>query len=308
MGKAKGGVNTLHLLNSLYKVVLLLKELKRNSGEITSIIASIYKIAVLLEELKRDPEELTSIVASVHKIAVLSKEYEKEADTITSSLIFYTEGIIRIFRSKYFPSNNKVIIKNLEDAFSEGQLKSKLWLIQTLKDNNLSSLGCVFSCAGWYGSLAFLLMTDKYFSIRQCFLFEKDPLSVKVSEDLNRCFVKEDWKFKAAVQNILELDYSNACFKTLRANGTAQEMYAVPNTIINTACEHIEDFDLWWSKIPPKKLMILQNNDYFDLPDHINCVSSLEEFKKQADMDFLYEGVLDLGAYRRFLLIGYKKS
>lgn len=301
-------MNTLRLLDSLYKVTLVLKELKRDSEEITFIVRLVYKVVLLLKENKATPEEVSSTIASIHKIALLLKENKIKPNEITPRLTLYTDGLMRIFRSKYFPSNDKIIIKNLIDAFSEGQLKSKFWLIQKLKDHDLSDLGCVFSCAGWYGSLAFLLLADEYFSIRQCLLFEKDPLSVKVSEDLNRLFVKEDWKFKASLKNILELDYSNTHFKTLKANGTVQELYAVPDTIINTACEHIENFNSWWSKIPPKKLMILQNNDYFGLPDHINCVSSIEDFKKQANMDFLYEGVLDLGAYRRFLLIGYKKS
>ena len=257
--------------------------------------------------LKRDTEEIISIIASIHKMALLLKEHQRESEEITSYLMNYTEGVMRIFRSDYFSSNDKVIIKNLSDAFSEGQLKSKLWLIQTLKDHNLSDLGCVFLCAGWYGVLSFLLMTDKYFSIQQCFLFEKDPLSIKVSEDLNRHFVQKDWRFKATLKNILDLDYSRAQFQTLKANEAAQKMQAVPDTIINTACEHIENFDSWWAQIPQKKLLILQNNDYFGLPDHINCVSSLKEFKKQVDMNLLYEGALDLGTYRRFLLIGYKK-
>ena len=262
----------------------------------------------MLKELKKDSAEIISIIASIYRMALLLKEHKKTSDEITSCLILYIEGIMRVFRSEYFLSNDKTIVKNLEDAFSKGQLKSKFWLIQKLKDHNLSSLGCVFSCAGWYGALPFLLMTDSYFSTKQCFLFEKDPLSVKISEDLNRHFVKENWKFKASLQNILDLDYSNACFNTLKADGTTQEIQAIPDTIINTACEHIEDFGLWWSQIPLRTQVILQNNDYFDLPDHINCVSSLKEFKKQADMDFLYEGVLDLGAYRRFMLIGHKKS
>ena len=272
------------------------------------LLSSLYKAALLLKKLKRDPEEITSIIAFIYRMALLLKEHKKNSDEITSCLILYIEGIMRIFQSEYFSSNEKIIVKSLKDAFSEGQLKSKFWLIQKLKEHNLSSLGYVFSCAGWYGTLPFLLMTDAYFSIQRCFLFEKDPMSVKVSEDLNRRFVKEDWKFKASRRDILDLDYSNSYFNTLKINGRTQEIYTVPDTIINTACEHIENFELWWSKIPPEKLIILQNNDYFNLPDHINCISSLEDFKKQANMSFLYEGVLDLGSYRRFMLIGHKKS
>ena len=258
--------------------------------------------------MKKEPGELLSIIESVYKMALLLREHNKESDKTTDILVLYMEGIIRSLRSGYFFSHGKEIVKNLSDAFSEGQMKSKLWLIQTLKERDLRSLGCVFFCAGWYGSLAFFLLTDRWFSLKRCLLFEKDPLSVRVSEDLNRCFVKKDWKFKAVLRDIQDLDYSIARFQTLRADGTAQEIQAVPDTIINTACEHIENFDLWWSRLPTGKLIILQNNDYFSLPEHINCVSSLKEFKKQAPMDVLYEGALDLGDYRRFLLIGRKNG
>ena len=247
-----------------------------------------------------------SLLKALYRVALLLRELKREPGEITSTLLLYIEGVMRVLQREYFRSNSEVIIKNLSDAFSDGQMKSKLWLIEALKESNLSSLGCVFFCAGWYGSLAFFLLTDRWFSLNRCLLFEKDPLSVRVSEDLNRCFVKTDWKFKAVLRDIQDLDYSVARFQTLRADGTAQEIRAVPDTIINTACEHIENFDSWWSLLPDGKLIILQNNDYFGLPEHINCVSSLEEFKKQAPMDILYEGALNLGDYRRFLLIGRK--
>ena len=246
------------------------------------------------------------LVRSIYWMAFLLKEHKRNPEESATALILYIEGLIRVLKSDYFSKNSADLVKSLSDAFSSGQLKSKLWLIQKLKDHNLTSLGCVFSCAGWYGVLPFLFLTDRRFSITRCFLFEKDPLSVKIAEDINRCFVTKNWAFKAVLQDIQDLDYSMACFQTLRANGTAVELQAVPDTIINTACEHIANFDVWWSKIPQGKLIILQNNDYFSLPDHINCVSSIEEFKKQADMDFLYEGTLNLDSYRRFLLIGRK--
>ena len=139
------------------------------------------------------------------------------------------------------------------------------------------------------------------------FNFEKDFLSVQISEDLNRKFVKDNWKFKATLKDILELNYQQAQFDTLKANGKAQTLIVSPDTIINTSCEHIHSFSKWWKKLPPKKLIILQSNNFFQHEDHVNCVSSLEQFKKQAPMDRLYEGELDLKTYKRFMLIGQKK-
>ena len=217
------------------------------------------------------------------------------------------EGLRRVIRSEYFEENHKEILKGLEDATSYGQLESKKWLLKMLKEKNQTSLGVVFVCAGWYGLLPMFFLSDKDFSIQRMFLFDKDPLSIKVSEDLNRSYVRADWKFKATQKDILSLNYKMASFETLKANSQPELLKITPDTIINTSCEHIKDFSLWWSKIPENKLVILQSNDYFDIPFHINCHSSLEEFKKAAPMKrLIYEGVLDLKAYRRFLLIGFK--
>jgi hypothetical protein len=54
-------------------------------------------------------------------------------------------------------------------------------------------------------------------------------------------------------------------------------------------------------------LVALQTNDYFEIDDHINCVNDIDEFKKMAPFDnILYEGVLNLEKYNRFMLIGYR--
>ena len=43
-----------------------------------------------------------------------------------------------------------------------------------------------------------------------------------------------------------------------------------PDTVINTSCEHIENFNEWYDKIPKGKIVILQTNNYFDF-EHVNC-------------------------------------
>jgi hypothetical protein len=80
-----------------------------------------------------------------------------------------------------------------------------------------------------------------------------------------------------------------------------------PDTIINTSCEHIENFAEWYAKIPDGKLVILQSNNFFDVQEHVNCVKDITEFSNMAPMsNTLYAGDLDLPKYKRFMLIGYK--
>ena len=53
--------------------------------------------------------------------------------------------------------------------------------------------------------------------------------------------------------------------------------------------------------------MILQSNDFFDVEEHINCVSSLTEFNEQTPMTtVLYQGELPLEKYTRYMRIGIK--
>ena len=81
----------------------------------------------------------------------------------------------------------------------------------------------------------------------------------------------------------------------------------MPDTIINTSCEHIEKFTEWFNAIPRDKLVVLQSNNYFEIDDHINCVKNITEFKQQAPLsNIIYEGELELEKYTRFMLIGYK--
>lgn len=255
-------------------------------------------------KLKNVKQRQTSfeVVESIYKISLSLKECDR-----TSDIFSYIEGLRRIFRSKYFLSNSIEIIHNIEKATSFGQIRSKMWLIEILKQKKLFSLGNIFLCAGWYGVLSFFLLQDKNFKINQLFNFEKDPLSVKVSEDLNRSFVQNNWKFKSSLKDILDLNYEKAQFNTLKVNGELQELIVFPDTIMNTSCEHIEFFPKWWDRLPQKKLIILQSNNFFQHEEHSNCVSSLSDFKKQAPMEYLYEGELKLDKYTRFMLMGYKK-
>jgi hypothetical protein len=190
----------------------------------------------------------------------------------------------------------------MQDAFSLGQLKSKLWLIENLPDN----LGTVFICAGWYGTLAALMFErarNKFDKIRS---FDIDQTCAPIADTMNRPWVMDGWQFKASTLDILEMNFPTN-YTTYRANGTSLELTEMPDTIINTSCEHIEDFDKWYSFIPTGKLVILQSNDFYEVEEHVNCVANLDEFKLLAPMSTLiYADKLELEKYSRYMLVGYK--
>ena len=191
------------------------------------------------------------------------------------------------------------------DCLSQGQIKSKKWVIDELVKLNLD-LGTVFLCAGWYATLATMLF-ESSIKIDKIRSFDIDPSCVSIAEVFNKPRVLEDWKFKSCTKNILDINYDFYTYGVVRSNGTICELSDCPNTIINTSCEHIENFNMWYNLIPKDKIVILQTNNYGEIEDHINCSSSLEEFRTQTPMTtLLYEGELVLDKYTRYMRIGIK--
>lgn len=191
------------------------------------------------------------------------------------------------------------------DCFSRGQLQSKLWLVNELQKLDLD-LGTVFLCAGWYATLATMLFENKI-KVSTIRSFDLDPSCVSRAEVFNKPWVIDDWKFKSSVADILDIDYNMHTFKVFRSDGSECELTESPDTIINTSCEHIANFDKWYGKIPSGKFVILQGNNYFDIPEHVNCATDLKEFDNNAQMQTtLYIGELQLPKYTRFMKIGIK--
>tara|TARA_B110000503_G_scaffold99799_1_gene149292 strand:+ start:26946 stop:27593 length:648 start_codon:yes stop_codon:yes gene_type:complete len=213
-----------------------------------------------------------------------------------------------IHNSEFFDNFGQVLNKypgiDIQDLFSKGQIESKRWLVNELEKINME-LGTVFICAGWYGSLAtFLFESDvKLDKIRS---FDIDKSCAGIAETFNRLKTMDGWKFKASTIDIVDMDYPTA-YTTYRANGTSLDLLEMPDTIINTSCEHIANFIEWYNKIPNGTLVVLQSNNYFEIKEHVNCVNNINEFIKIAPMStLLYNGELELEKYTRFMLIGYK--
>ena len=205
--------------------------------------------------------------------------------------------------------------ENWTDMFSLGQLESKFWIVEELEALNVN-LGTVFICGGWFGSLANMIFTSNV-QVDKIRSFDIDPSCLEIAEAMNRDYVIDNWKFKAVTEDMYNINYTGHTYNTTRCtspfayDSTLVECHDVPNTIINTSCEHIEDFDTWYNSIPDGKLVILQNNNYFKIEDHISCVKDIEEFRKQCPINnLLYGGTIELnemeGGYNRFMLIGQK--
>jgi hypothetical protein len=193
------------------------------------------------------------------------------------------------------------------DCMSRGQLRSKKWLVDQLAKLD-RDLGTVFLCCGWYATLATMLFESniKLDKIRS---FDIDKSVAPIAERFNMPWLQDNWRFKALTKDIMHVGY-NKHFWQAWSNSTnkmSEPFEDSPNTIINTSCEHLANFDAWYNIIPEGKLVVLQSNNFEDIEEHVNCSNSLEEFSSKIPMSqILYEGKLELEPYTRYMKIGLK--
>ena len=207
--------------------------------------------------------------------------------------------------SLFVPALKKLQNANIDmDCFSRGQIQSKKWLVDKLKELDLD-LGTVFICAGWYATIVpmFSEADIKFDKIRS---FDIDDSVWKIAETFNQ-HLKDDWKFKAQTKDIMDINYIVDNYTTVKGNGDIENCKDSPSTIINTSCEHIENFDEWFAKIPNGKLIILQSNNFFEVDEHVNCVNDSLHFEQMAPFsDVYFAGELPLEKYTRYMRIGRK--
>lgn len=199
----------------------------------------------------------------------------------------------------------RVPLTQVRDAISMGQIKSKLWLIDCLsKLINNNKKYKILIVGGWIGTLSRLMLD--FLQLNNCVerivSLDINPICEKFANTLNQKYVKDNWKFKAFTCDMFNVDYINT---KLTLDST--DINFDYDILINTSCEHIENFEIWFNKIPKGKMIVLQSNNY-DIPEHINKVCSLKEFKKQCNelSDVLYCSELNCDLYVRYMIIGIK--
>jgi hypothetical protein len=207
-----------------------------------------------------------------------------------------------VYRISRLIENGKTSAEKISDAFSQSQFQSKLWLVEKCLENQLE-LGTVFLCGGWYATL-FLDGRLRYIKARS---FDLDPDCEVVSEEINKHLVLSDWRFKAATENIHNINYSEHRYLVHRKDGSTCELMDSPDTIVNTSCEHIERFSEWYNLLPKGKILILQSNNGFGLEGHVNCSKNLEDFSASTPLSrTLYCGEKQMPKFTRFMRIGYR--
>ena len=171
------------------------------------------------------------------------------------------------------------------DALWSGQLKSKEWLIQNLRQH-VNKFVTIDIHGGWVGVLASML-------------FQSDVPVINIRS------VDIDPACEPIAVNMNKIEEMVGKFRAVTADMCAIRSDA--DVIINTSCEHItqEQYDLWLSGMPHNSLFVLQSNNY-NIPEHVRIANSLDEFKKQCNIDAIWAGELELPLYKRFMIIGKK--
>lgn len=169
------------------------------------------------------------------------------------------------------------------DAFWQGQLKSKEWLIENLLPL-VNSPSRIDIHGGWVGVLASMIFQSKIPARYICSV-DIDPTCEPIATMMNK-HEEIDGKFRAITGDMCTVPVSG-------------------NVIVNTSCEHItqQQYETWLARLPKDSVVVLQSNNY-DIPEHVRIAQTLEEFKKQSHLTELWSGMLKTQLYTRWMIIG----
>ena len=183
--------------------------------------------------------------------------------------------------------------KDLLDSFSPNQFKSKLKLVEHIdKLNILTKDSEIVIFGSWYGSI---LIPAFYNKVKKITCIDQDAKVISrakynLFKDFNGDFITGDvFEFRDSYKNT--------------------------DLFINTSCEHMKSMkewgpaptykNPWWNRVSPA-YFAFQSNNMYDIEGHINCVSSIEEFKYQMPdkAEILVEDRIVDDRGTRFMLIG----
>lgn len=183
------------------------------------------------------------------------------------------------------------------DAFSHGQMSSKLWLCEHLEkyvNEQIQSPISISIFGSWIALLPFLILSRGKVKVRQFDLHDQDPEAHK-----NARRILDYWKFDPEIRINF---HTNDCNKVnIRSENT--------DLVINTSCEHIDGLS-WWKQLPQKTYFCLQTTDMVH-PTHISSPESLNSWIQSLSLSsdqIFYSGEKKVSypafSFHRWMLIG----
>jgi len=275
----------------------------------------------ILKKLSMRAKNFDTEIFSKHLncyINAIKKEYNMVE--IASCLRDYSKG--KLVNSIHMYDRNSGDISVLNDALSRSQIKSKIWLVEELSkldtDDNRSKgifplkgpvMTQVMIMAGWFGQIKTIY--DKKLSFKKMRIVEMDRNACETSDYIFNLSELENYKVKSVNADINSLILHKNGYEWEVENfreGTKYNEKFLPELIINTSAEHMKEdwfFQIKFKELESNPIVAIQSNNLFDIPEHINCVHSVDHMKKKFPMrEVLYEGELQLKGYKRVMLIG----
>ena len=264
---------------------------------------------VMIESMPADlnVKDIHNVLNFYSHSANLSNNMKLDEISSALSLLYPEEDIFKII-NKYYREQNEP--SALEDAFSRGQINSKIWLATELAKVK-KDFDTVFFLAGWFGQLRYF-MDHAHITYNKLRVLDIDPVACKVSDQIFNVDKIENYQVKSAEVDLNDMSwlFRTGCDYNLKnyATDVTINEKTVPDLIINTSAEHFHE--RWYHKFVNRPqetdpLFVIQSNNLRDVDDHINAIHSLKEMKIKFPMSRIdYEGELQLTGYKRFMLIG----
>lgn len=124
--------------------------------------------------------------------------------------------------------------ENWRDATSDGQLRSKLWLVETLRDLNLR-LGDTLVVGGWLGFLPMLLRAALGDRCGRVAMIDLDCKACRAADALLRAHASRALSAFVGRADAFAIDYAQVRFDRVREDGSRQPIRFCPSTIIKTS-------------------------------------------------------------------------
>ena len=276
----------------------------------TESLASIREVFFGLEEylkFKNQPEQIEilrafgKIMDSDNVERALFEYCIKQLNENSSSKDNMFKSIVA-FNKKI--SNDQVIV----DAMSRSQMRSKIWLIKELAKIK-QGYPNVLLMAGWFGQLKFIY--DQRLTYSKMRIVELDRAACETSDYIFNSANFENYKVKSVHANVNELTLHKNGYEWSVENFKESTSYTekfLPDLIINTSAEHMTEewfHQLRFKQLEGDPIVAIQSNNLFDIPEHVNCVHSVDHMQKKFPMrEVIFAGELQLKGYKRVMLIG----
>ena len=176
------------------------------------------------------------------------------------------------------------VVKSIINSENTRQHACKDWLIEQTEDYiGIKDQFSVCVAAGWYGLLAHKLRQKYGQRITKLTSFDRDKQCSDIGSQMypgNK--INFEWQ---SIENYNPIKY---------------------DVIISTSCEHVSDATMnkFLSRKQLNTVVVLQSNNYFSRPEHVNCKHSLDEFADSVNLKIINKQELHTDAYTRYMIVG----